>query len=232
VLAWAPRPRISIRNFQWHDIAALAVAGGRLLVARNYNYPVRGITAIRIGTGLVDWQWNPHLVLIGDAGTFNTLLPSHGLVYGAGSFHASGLQRNGLIALAPGNGSPDRRWAPQAQNCSVCNGFAALSGLAASRQRVYVSGAFARINGIARNGIAALVPRNGAVDRNWRPAHGGADILRLALTGSRLYLGGMSGLRALDARTGAVARLPPNHAPGQVLAVTVSAGRLLVAGRT
>jgi hypothetical protein len=228
---WAPRPRPSIRNFEWRDIAAMAVAAGRLLVARNANYPVPGITAIQIRTGIVDWQWNPQLLLIGDAGTFNTLLPVRGRVYVAGSFHVSGLQRNGLVALAVGNGSPNRRWAPRAQDCSVCNGFAVLYGLATSTQRVYVSGSFARIDGVARDGVAALDPRSGAVDLRWTPERGSKDVLHLVLAGSRLYLGGLSGLRALDARTGAVVRLQRNHAPGQVLALTLSGRRLLVAGR-
>jgi hypothetical protein len=44
--------------------------------------------------------------------------------------------------------------------------------------------------------------------------------------------GGMSGLWALNAQTGAVLHLPPNHAPGQVLALSVAGRLLLVAGRT
>jgi hypothetical protein len=229
---WAPRPRPSIRNFTWPDIAVLAVAGGRLLVARNYNYPVPGITAIRIRTATVDWHWNPHLLMIGDAGNFNTLLPIRDRVYVAGSFHAGGLHRNGLVAVAASDGSVDRGWSPQAQNCPVCNGFAVLYGLAATKQRVYVSGGFRRINGVARDGIAALDLDSGAVQPSWRPERGGMDVLHFALSGLRLYLGGPSGLRALDARTGAVIRLPRNHAPGQVLALTISARQLLVAGRT
>jgi hypothetical protein len=97
---------------------------------------------------------------------------------------------------------------------------------------VYVSGAFGRIDGVARDGIAALDSRSGAVDRRWKPAQGGTDVLHLALAGSRLYLGGLSGLAALDARTGAVVRLPRNHAPSHVLTLTLSGRRLLVGGRT
>jgi hypothetical protein len=223
---WAPTPRA------WLDVATLAVADGRLLVARQWSYPVPGITALDTRTATVDRHWNPHLRLIGDAGSFNTLLPSGRRVYVAGSFHVAGLRRNGLVALDTSTGRPDPRWAPRAENCPVCRGFAVLYGLAASEHRVYVSGAFGRINGVRRNGIAALDRRTGAVDPGWKPAHGGTDVLHLALTGSRLYLGGMSGLWALNAQTGAVLHLPPNHAPGQVLAVAVAGGLLLVAGRT
>jgi hypothetical protein len=173
---------------------------------------VPGITAIRIRSASVDWRWNPHLRLIGDAGSFNTLLAARGRVYVAGSFHVAGLRRNGLVALDASNRRDDQRWAPQVENCSACNGFAVLYGLAASERRMYVSGAFNRIDGVSRDGIAALDPLSGAVDSGWTAARSGQDVLRLALTGSRLYLGGMNGLRALDAHTGATLRLPSNHA--------------------
>jgi hypothetical protein len=223
---WAPTPRA------WLDVSALAVAGERLLVARNWNYPIPGITALATRTANVDRHWNPHLRLIGDAGSFNTLLPSGRRLYVAGSFHVAGLRRNGLVALDAANGRPDPDWAPRAENCSVCNGFAVLYGLAASARRVYVSGYFRRVNGVLRDGLAALDPRSGAVDPDWKPARGGTDVVHLALTGSRLYLGGMRGFWALNAGTGAALRLPPNHAAGDVLALAVSGRLLLVAGRT
>jgi len=223
---WAPTPRA------WLDVAALAVAGKRLLVARNWNYPVPGVSALDTRTGNVDRHWNPHLRLIGDAGSFNALLPSGRRLYVAGSFHVAGLPRNGLVALDASSGRPDLRWAPRAENCPVCNGFAVLYGIAASTRRVYVSGYFGRINGVRRDGLAALDPRSGAIDPGWNPARGGTDVVHLALTGSRLYLVGMSGFSALDAGTGAVLRLPPNHAPGEVLALAVAGRLLLVAGRT
>lgn len=236
------RPICSIACADWRsriwlealltDVQTMAVAGGRLLVARNDNYPVPGITALRIATARVDQDWNPHLRLIGDAGSFNTLLPLRGRVFVAGSFRVTGLSRSGLVALNANNGSVDRQWAPQVPNCRVCNGFALLYGLAANKRRIYVSGAFGQVDGVARDGIAALDPRSGAVERTWRPAQGGSDVLHLALTGSRLYIGGMSGLRALNAQTGAVVRLPPNHAPAQVLALIPSGRLLLAAGRS
>jgi trimeric autotransporter adhesin len=222
---WSPNPRA------WLDVAALVVAGPRLLVARQSTYPTPGITALDASTGAVDRRWNAHLLLIGDAGSFNTMLVHGSRVYVAGSFHVAGLKRNGLVALDAGSGRPNRRFAPQVPNCSVCKGFAVLYGLAASKRRLYISGYFGRVGRLPRNGVAALDPRTGAVDVGWRPARGGRDILRLALVGSRLYIGGMNGLRALDARTGAALPLPQIAAPPHVLALTVAGRRLLVAGR-
>ena len=222
---WSPSPPA------WLDVAALAVAGPRLLVARQSTYPTAGITALDVRTGAVDRRWNAHLLLIGDAGSFNTMLVHGSRVYVAGSFHVSGVHRNGLVALDAGSGRPDRRFAPQVPNCSVCNGFAVLYGLAVSNRRLYVTGYFGRVGGVPRNGVAAVDARTGAVDVGWRPGRGGRDIFRLALVGSRLYLGGMSGLWALDARTGAVPLVPESNAPPHVLALAVAGRRLLVAGR-
>jgi trimeric autotransporter adhesin len=223
--SWTPKPPA------WLDIGALLVAGQRLLVARQSTYPTPGITALDTVAGAVDHHWNSHLRLIGDAGSFNTLLLQGSRVYVAGSFHVSGLQRNGLLAVAAANGQADRRFAPQVPNCSVCNGFAVLYGLAASARRLYVSGDFKQIGGRPRDGVAALDPRTGAVDAHWQPARGGADVIRLALAGDALYLGGLSGLWALDARAGTLLPRPHVTAPRQVLALTTSGGRLLVAGR-
>jgi hypothetical protein len=95
---WAPTPSA------WLDVGALLVAGRRLLVGRQFNYPTTGITALDTVTGAVDRHWNADLRLIGDAGSFNTLLLQGSRVYVAGSFHVSGLQRNGLAAFAASSG--------------------------------------------------------------------------------------------------------------------------------
>ena len=99
------------------------------------------------------------------------------------------------------------------------------------RSRLYVSGAFARIDGAARDGLAALDPGSGALIRRWQPARGGHDIPHLTLSNDRLYAGGASGLFALRATTGARVQLPSLKTPQQVLALTTSGKELLVAGR-
>jgi Domain of unknown function (DUF5122) beta-propeller len=226
VRSWSPVPRV------WIDVQALLVAGPRLLVARNWTYPTPGISALDTRTGVVDRHWNAHLLLIGDAGSFNTLLQQHGRVYVAGSFHVAGLQRNGLAAVDARSGKPDTRWAPRVPNCSVCNGFAVLYGVAASEKRVYVSGDFRQIDGVRRVGVAALDARTGAVDLHWTPTGSRTDVLHLALAGSWLYLGSLTGLSVLDARSGAHVSLPLASTPLEVLTLTISGSRLLVAGRT
>jgi hypothetical protein len=179
-----------------------------------------------------DRRWNPHLILIGDAGSFNTLLIHRSRAFVAGAFHASGLRRNGLVAVGMRDGRPDRRWAPRVPDCSLCRGFAILYGLAASARRVYVSGAFRRVGGFPRDGIAALDPHTGAVDPQWRPERGGRDVLHLVLAGSRLHAEGMSGIWTMRSSTGSLVPLAHLRAPRQVLALTPSGGKLLVAGRS
>ncbi len=219
---WLPVPRV------WIDVFQLQVVGRRLLVAGSFG---NGITALDTRTGVADRRWNALLVPFGEGGGVGTLLARGSRVYVAGKFHVAGLRRNGLVALDARTGAPDRRWAPRVPNCSECIGFSLLYGLAASAERVYISGAFGEFDGVRRNGVTALDPRTGRVDRRWKPAVRGTDVYDLALAGSRLYLGGGSGLSALDARSGARISLPAGHSPQEVVTLAVSGRRLLVAGR-
>lgn len=141
-----------------------------------------------------------------------------------------GLRRNGLVALDARTGTPDRSWAPRVPNCGSCIGFGVVYGVAASTARVYVSGDFHEIGGVARDGVAAFDPRTGRLDRAWVPAAGGTRVYALALAGSRLYLGGAAGLVALDPRTGARIPLRQSSLPAEVDRLFVSGGRILAAG--
>ena len=229
------RTRTVVRSFEpgtWIDVQRLAITRDRLLVARNSNYPVPGITALDLETGVADRSWNAGFRLLGDAGGFNALVVRGSRVYVAGAFRVSGLPRNGLVALDARTGAPDPAWAPRPTNCPVCRGFAALSGLAVSGERVYVSGFFSRFDGHSRNGVVALDPRTGAVDRSWRPARGGqvSQALSLALRGRRLYLGTTDGLQAFDAETGTALSAP--RVPFRtVFLLALSGPSLLVSGR-
>jgi len=228
------RTRAVLDSFEpgtWSDIDRLAVTGERLLVARSCcTYPIPGIAALDLRTGAVDRGWDATFRLIPDAGVFNALVVRGHRVFAAGAFRVAGLPRNGLVALDARTGAPDRQWTPKPPDCPVCIGFASLSGLAVSDERVYVSGFFSRFDGVPRNGVVALDPRTGAVDRSWRPTRGGQGLLTVALAGGRLYLGTTNGLLALDAETGAAVRAP--KVPfREVFPLVPSGRRLLVAGR-
>jgi hypothetical protein len=228
------RGRSALPSFRppgtWLSVQSLAVTADRLLVGGQFGYPAPGIAALDLRTGSVAPEWKPRFRLIGDAGGFHAVVVRRSRVYVAGTFRVSGLRRNGLVALDARTGAPDVRWAPRPPDCPVCNGFAALHDLAVSAKHVYVSGFFSRFDGVPRGGVVALDPRTGAVDRSWRPARSGQQILALALAGRRLYLGTTNGLRALDPETGAALGAP--RVRFQDVYVLVASGpRLLVAGR-
>jgi len=68
-------------------------------------------------------------------------------------------------------------------------------------------------------------------DRARKPDRGATGILHLAPAGSRLYVAGSGAIWALDPQTGARIPLRLPRPPSEVLALTPSAGRVLVAGR-
>jgi hypothetical protein len=73
------------------------------------------------------------------------------------------------------------RWHPRT------NG--AVYAIAAYRGRVYIGGAFTRVNGVRRARVAKLAVSNGARDRSFR-AVTNAPVRALAVTSTRVYLGG------------------------------------------
>jgi hypothetical protein len=132
----------------------------------------------------------------------------------------------GIAALDLRTGAVNRSWNAGFQLIGDASVFNAL---VVRGSRVFAAGTF-RVSGLPRNGLVALDPRTGAVDRSWRPARGGQRILTIALAGGRLYLGAMNGLLALDAETGAAVRAP--KVPfREVFPLVPSGRRLLVGGR-
>lgn len=218
---WRPQPRV------WIDVEDLAVAAGRLLVAGPWGKGA--IQALDTRTGSPQPGWRSVVDPIPDAGSVE-LFPSGSRIFVAGAFHVDGLRRNSLAALDARTGLTDRRWAPHPSNCPECRGFAVIYGLAVSSRHVFVSGDFRKLNGEPRNGLAAVDPRTGRLDPGWRPAVDGTRVYALALTGSRLYLGGAGRLTAVESDTGARIDLPVPPLPGDVNRLAVSGRRLLAVG--
>jgi hypothetical protein len=219
-LAWKPPRGIGSAT------TALLREGKRLIAAGQ-----AGVVALDVRTGAVDSHWNAHVDVIGDAGTFSALALHGDRIYVAGAFRVHALRQNGLVAFEAATGRPDPRFSPDVANCPSCIGFALVYDVAASGRRMYVSGDFDRIGGVARHGLAAIDPTTGAVDRAWRADRSQLDILRLRLAAGHLYIGGESGLWALEPRNG---RLLPGWSGYPVLAVlsiAASGPRLLVTGR-
>jgi hypothetical protein len=75
-----------------------------------------------------------------------------------------------------------------------------------TRKAVYIGGAFTKVNGVSRHGLAKLNPRTGAVDRHFRSPFDKGRVTDLALVDGRLIAGGTfpRKLIALRPDTGAV----------------------------
>jgi hypothetical protein len=77
-----------------------------------------------------------------------------------------------------------------------------------TRTAVYIGGAFTKVNGVSRPGLAKLDPRTGAVDRSFRSPFEAGRVTDLALVDGRLIAGGTfpRKLIALRPDTGAVTK--------------------------
>jgi hypothetical protein len=77
-----------------------------------------------------------------------------------------------------------------------------------TRKAVYIGGAFTKVNGVSRQGVAKLNPRTGAVDRSFRSPFDQGRVTDLALVHGRLIAGGTfpRKLIALKPDTGRITR--------------------------
>jgi hypothetical protein len=174
------------------QIDAMAFGGGRLYVGgdiREVDGQDRfGVLALNPTTGAIDPSFD------GDTagGDVNDLELRDGRLYAAGSFtQIGGVARRNLAALNPGTGVPVAGFAP---NPSHVSGFDDVSEIAIDGERMYVAGRFDTIGGVARDWLAAIDARNGAVD----PAFDldlettqSQPIRSLASDGTRVYVGGL-----------------------------------------
>jgi hypothetical protein len=99
----------------------------------------------------------------------------------------------------------------------------------------YIGGAFTKVGGAARNGIAHLLS-DGSVDLSWNPSANG-PVTALAVSGSTVYAGGeftsiggqpRNRIAALDAAGSATSWNP--NANGRVTAITVSGSTVYAGG--
>jgi hypothetical protein len=108
---------------------------------------------------------------------------------------------------------------------------------------VYIGGAFTKVNGVARQGVAKLDPQTGAVDRSFRSPLDKGRVTDLALSHGQLIAGGSfpRNLIALNPDTGAVTKylrlriggaLTYSSSPPEVFrfAVDPSGGKLVAVG--
>ena len=177
---WAPEA---------NDYVLCLAAGGRELYAGGFftwigNHRRYYLAALDTATGAAT-EWDP------GADSFVDALAIGGdLVYAGGGFTTIGGQpRNYLASIDAGTGDV-QGWDPSPTG-SLHSFYPLINALAATDSTLYVGGDFSIIGGQARNCIAALNGRSGAV-LDWNPS---ADhtVWSVAIGGEMVYVGGMFG---------------------------------------
>jgi hypothetical protein len=106
-------------------------------------------------------------------------------VYGS----INGPARNELVAFGRRTGRSDPRWHGRIAATTGLYGGTSAYALAFAGGRVYAAGDFDRINGVRRNGFAALDPATARVLPAWQPHANWVYGTLLATSGDRLLLG-------------------------------------------
>lgn len=110
-----------------------------------------------------------------------------------------------------------------------------VAAMAISRGRLFLGGAFDRVNGIPRDALAAVALDTGRVDESFRPSTIRPDMVVRAIASAdgRLFIGGrfgsrLGGLVALDASNGALDSQFAARA-GNVASIAIGDGRVYAA---
>ena len=102
--------------------------------------------------------------------------------------------------------------------------------LAATTGALFAAGGFTKVGSATRTDVAALDPRTGHVLR-WHtiPKFGEfADVEAIAVSRTRVYVGGPSLLAALDARTGRLTSFRPHVPAADITSIALSGHRVFV----
>jgi hypothetical protein len=125
-------------------------------------YRVSDLAAIDVATGTALRAWRP--LVTGDGAVVHSLAVKDGRVFIGGNFTAvEGEARRNLAAVDAADGSVDS-FAPQVGGASSY-----VYALLAGNSKVYIGGAFNRVDGQSRKALAAFDLATGALDPVWRP---------------------------------------------------------------
>lgn len=173
----------------------LLVAGGKLsrLYDAGGEHLRNAIARLDGTTGLVEPGFNPGPIADEYYGQdVSQVVPTlAGALYLGGTFtNLGGVPRTGLARVFE-DGSLDPSWAPVPGNCSYSGACGVRQLAMDGTGRVYVAGAFASIDGVARAGLARLAGSGAdALDLAWNPAAVGAVASILPAAAGGLFVGG------------------------------------------
>jgi hypothetical protein len=234
------------RVTRWHPrvywgAETLAVRGDTVYLGGTFT-SVNG--RVRVGLAAVDGAtgklrpWNPAREVPIDARLDEPAITFHDLAVGSGRVYVAGLflrigraSRCGIAAFDPVDGrllpwNPDRG----------CSTRGATYAVATAGSRVYVGGAFERIGGKKRAGLAA-VARDGTI-LPWRPQRRDGVTNHIATTGTAVYALARdeAAVTAFNVRTGSqlgppLAQPEDEGALTSIDAIEPIGDRLLVGGR-
>ena len=181
--------RVDASALEGGGVRLLARDGSRIIVSgvvRSVDGVPQSIAAIEAKTGRLDGSWTPPPI-----GTKTcpwcallALAVGDGRIYGS----VNGPAKYQLLALDR-TGRRDTRWRVRLGATTEFYGGASASALAVAGNRVYATGDFDRINGIRRNGFAALDAESARVLPSWQPRASTVFGSLLVPSRSRLLLG-------------------------------------------
>lgn len=236
LLPWSPKVNGSVQ--------AIAANQNTVYIGGNFTTvgeaSIGGLAAIDAVTGQVS-LWNP----VPFNGVVKALELNGKTLYAAGSFSALlSINRYGLAAFDTESGNLTA-WNPNAVCSSPGAGSCGFHSIDVCGDRVYVSGMFSKINGIARNYAGAIDLSTGAL-LAWQPEITNGVIYAVAGNDSSIMVGGdfysagwvkRVNIAAIDTGTGAPTPWQPDakrvsgSGQGQVLAMSIYDTVLYVGGK-
>jgi len=228
--SWAPFVSDYVR-------AVIPLLAGPVYVAGDFTtingQPRQSIAAIDLSTGNVVSGWAPNA-----NGRVYGLAILGSTLYASGNFTTiGGLPRTGLAAIDLSSGTPTS-WNPG------LGGYA--NAVAVGTNSVFAGGSFTNAGGVTRHNLAALDATTG-LPTSWNPDVEGnsvVDINALAVSGSKLYVGGTfssignsarTGLAAIDLNTGVPTSWGPSltntGSDPSVNAIALGGNAVYIAGR-
>lgn len=218
VLPWDPNANSDEDSN--YAVACLAVSGSRVYVGGFFtkigSQTRRGMAAVDAATGALT-DWNPNVTGSSGFPGVLALAVSGSRVYAGGDFNfIGGKARNGLAALDASTNGTATDWDPKvsltvrALAVSGSTLYAGGYGVKDNGSGSSVTGSIAFAADVATGALTAWAPNPSGFSQNLTSVND--DVYALAVSGSRVYLGGSfksvgglkrSGLAALDPATGA-----------------------------